>query len=357
MHQPCFGIRAAALLAGAFVCAGPAAADAPPVSLGAASERPIVRVVQVSGSVTSPRRAVLSPSVGGLIEDLELDAGDRVDRGDVVVRLDAELARLTLTREEARLAQAQTGLADARRRLEEAERVGRTQAIAASQLKSFAAEVEQGLAAVSEAVAAVAEQRAVVARHRIRAPFAGVISERLSEIGEWANPGDPLVELVAMDDLRFDFRVPQEFFQYMKPNMRVVLYTDALAGMALEGRVQAFVPVKEQGARTFLLRVVATDTADTSITPGMSARGELHIDTSRNGVVVSRDALLRYPDGREIVWVVDRTGALPTVRQRQVTTGLQFDGVIEILDGLEAGTAVVTRGNEALQDGQTVAIR
>lgn len=333
------------------------AADAPPVSVAEASEQPIVRVVQVTGTVTSPRSATLSPSVGGLVETLELDAGDRVAAGDVVVGLDAELARLTLEREEARLAQARTGLADALRRLEEAERVGVTQAIPASQIKSIAAEVEQDEAAVAEAEAAVAQQRSVVARHRIRAPFAGVISERLTEIGEWANPGDPLVELVATEDLRFDFRVPQDLYRSIRPDSRVVLLTDALPGASIEGRVDAIVPVKDPGARTFLLRVVADDDAPVPVTPGMSARGELHLDTERTAVVVLRDALLRYPDGREVVWVVDRDGDLPRVSQRQVTTGLQFDGLIEIRSGLDAGTTVVTRGNEALQDGQTVAIR
>lgn len=333
------------------------AQDAPPVSIAEASEQPIVRVVQVTGTVTSPRSATLSTSVGGLVETLELDAGDRVAEGDVIVGLDAELARLTLSREEARLAQAKTALADALRRLEEAERVGVSQAIPASQIKSIAAEVEQNEAAVVEAEAAVAQQRSVVARHRVRAPFDGVISERLTEIGEWANPGDPLVELVATDDLRFDFRVPQDLYGSIQPDTRVVLHTDALPSVSIEGRVQAIVPVKDPGARTFLLRVVAEDDMSVPVTPGMSTRGELFIDTGRTGVVVSRDALLRYPDGREVVWVVDRSSELPKVSQRRVTTGLQFDGLIEIRKGLEPGTTIVTRGNEALQDGQTVAIR
>ena len=69
------------------------AADAPPVGVGEAVERPIVRTVRVSGTVTSPRNAVLSPSVGGLVAAIAVDAGDRVAAGDSIVRLDAELAR------------------------------------------------------------------------------------------------------------------------------------------------------------------------------------------------------------------------------------------------------------------------
>jgi hypothetical protein len=89
----------------------------------------------------------------------------------------------------------------------------------------------------------------------------------------------------------------------------------------------------------------------------MSARGVLKVDARRSGMVVSRDALLRYPDGRQVVWIVDRTAELPRVHEQQVETGLAFDDVVEIRSGLSAGALVVTRGNEALQEGQVVTVR
>jgi multidrug efflux pump subunit AcrA (membrane-fusion protein) len=88
----------------------------------------------------------------------------------------------------------------------------------------------------------------------------------------------------------------------------------------------------------------------------MSARGKLNIDTGRLGVTVSRDALLRFPDGRVTVWVVDPEGDLPVVHERIVSTGFEFDGVVEIVSGLADGDVVVVRGNETLQEGQTVSI-
>jgi len=333
------------------------AADAPPVGISEAVERPIVRTVRVSGTVTSPRNAVLSPSVGGLVASIAVDAGDRVAEGDSLVQLDDELARLELLRREAELAQARAALADAERRLDEAERVRSASAIAETEIKSRQSTAEQAAAALSAAEAAYRQQQAVVERHRVEAPFAGVISERLADIGEWVSPGTGLVELVAIDELRFDFRVPQEYYPNVTPDTLIELRSDASPSFTAPGRVTAIVPVKDAGARTFLVRVVSDGDDDPTVTPGMSARGLLHIDAQRSGVVVSRDALLRYPDGRQVVWVVDNSTELPRVREQQVETGFMFDGLVEILNGLTAGMLVVTRGNEALQEGQQVTIR
>jgi membrane fusion protein, multidrug efflux system len=333
------------------------AADAPPVDVARVTERPIVNSVSLSGTVTSPQNASLSPSVGGLVAAMKVDAGDRVAAGDVLVELDDELASLELLRREAEREQARAALADARRRLDEAERVASASAIAETEIKSRRALVEQSSAALASAEAAARQQQAVLARHEVRSPFEGVIVERLAEVGEWVNPGDPLVELVATEQLRFDFRVPQEYYDEIDIDTAVELRSDAVPGFSADGRILAIVPVKDPGARTFLVRVLADGSAPAAVTPGMSARGVLKVDTRRHGLVITRDALLRYPDGRQVVWTVDRTGELPRVHEQQVETGLAFDDVVEIRSGLSAGATVVTRGNEALQDGQVVTVR
>ena len=105
------------------------------------------------------------------------------------------------------------------------------------------------------------------------------------------------------------------------------------------------------------LRAVADQGDMQGITPGMSARAELRLDAGRQAVVVPRDAILRHPDGRRTVWIAETDGSESTVSERRVETGLEFDGVIEIRTGLEAGRSVVVRGNEALQDGQVVGVQ
>ncbi len=89
----------------------------------------------------------------------------------------------------------------------------------------------------------------------------------------------------------------------------------------------------------------------------MSARATLRIDTGRSAVVVPRDAVLMHPDGRKTVWVVAAEDGKPTVHEKRIQAGLEFDGLVEVREGLEAGLDIVTRGNEALRDGETVVLR
>ena len=93
------------------------------------------------------------------------------------------------------------------------------------------------------------------------------------------------------------------------------------------------------------------------MTPGMSASATLRLGTGQQGVVVSRDALLRHPDGRITVWVVQGKGSDITVTEQQVQTGLSFDGRVVIHSGLKPDVRVVVEGNEALQQDQRVSVR
>ncbi|WP_405233673.1 efflux RND transporter periplasmic adaptor subunit [Lentisalinibacter salinarum] len=345
-----------------FVCGAlllwtpPAAAEGPPVTVSEARIQPVVRILPVSGTVTSPRSALLSPSVGGLIDDFAVDAGDTVAAGDILVSLDDELVELALERAGATLAEAEAGLADARRRLAEAERLGSERGIPETEIESRRAEVATDEAALQAASAAFRQQQAVVRRHEIRAPFAGAVARRLAEVGEWVNPGDGLLELVAVDGLRYDFRVPQNYYADISPDTLIDISPDAAPEESIPGDIIAIVPVNDPAARTFLLRAVAAEGHSLPVTPGMSARGALHLDTGRKAVVVPRDALIRYPDGRITVWELQTGGDAATVSEQRVETGLEFDGLVEIVSGIGADTRVVTRGNEALQNGQTVTV-
>lgn len=333
------------------------AAETQPVDVVETTEQPVIDSLRVSGTVTSPHAAMLSPSIGGLIAAFDVDAGDVVAAGDRLVRLDPELESLALDGARASESEARAALADAQRRFDEAQRLGTERGIAESEVKSRQAEVAMREAALQAAQASVREYEARLRRHELRAPFDGVVSRRLSAVGEWVNPGTGLLELVATKNLRFDFRVPQDYFPRISNDTRVTLRLDAQPDREFDGRIQAIVPVSDPTARTFLLRATTDDDDVASITPGMSANADIHIDTGRTAIVVPRDAVLRYPDGRTTVWVVNDDEDPARATERIVKTGLEFDSKVEIRDGLEAGKLVVTRGNESLQADQPVRIR
>ncbi len=130
---------------------------------------------------------------------------------------------------------------------------------------------------------------------------------------------------------------------------------DALADQIIDAQITRVVPVSDPEARTFIARALVDNSAGL-LTPGMSVSALLRIGTARTAEVVPRDALIRYPDGRTTVWIAEIDGDRNVVKERLVKTGLSFDGVIEILQGLAVGERIVIRGNEALQQGQQVRI-
>jgi RND family efflux transporter MFP subunit len=328
----------------------------PLVIVSTAQSDTVIKQVPLSGTVTSARIAQLSSEISGLVEKVNVEVGDTVQTGAVLIELEREIEQLTLEALRAGTTQSQAELADAKRRYQDAKRLRQQKSISENELRLLEAEVEVDAATLKQKQAEEHRQQARVDRHTLRAPFSGVISERRTEKGEWIEPGNPVMTLVAVDDLRIEMRVPQEFYNRIDRNSSVSVTLDALPGREFEGAIDAIVPVSDASSRTFLIHV-RVDAGDAILTPGMSAHGRLRLSTGRQGVVVSRDAILRYPDGRVTVWVIDPDSEPPTVTEKRVTTGHSFDGLVTIREGLEAGEVVVVRGNESLQEGQQVRVQ
>lgn len=327
-----------------------------PVVTAVATQQDIHRVVPMNGTVTSPRSARLSPATSGQVYALHVDAGSRVTRGDVLLELDSELAELQLQSDEARTLQSRRSLEDSRRRLREAQELIPQASIAESTVRDLEAEVALDEATLQQVSADAKLQRAVLERHLVRAPFDGVVSAKLTELGEWVTPGTAVLGLVATEGLRLDFSVAEDYLPDVRGDARVRYAVGAARDTRFTGTVDTVVPVSDPNARTFLLRVTPGPERPV-LRPGMSVTATLAIDMNREGIVVPRDALLRYSDGRQVLWLVEEEAGVATVREQRVQTGLQFDGLVEIRNGIGAGTQVVVEGNEALRDGQRVELR
>ena len=324
-----------------------------PVAIASAEETALARVVQLTGTVTAERDAALSVATAGLVTALHVDAGSQVTRGDPLLELDAELAEHQHRSAQAVATQAERALADARRRLAEAKSLAPKQSIAETVVKDLAAEVAEDEAALQRARAELGYRKGILDRHRLSAPFDGVISERSVELGEWVSPGQAVLGLVSTDALRLDFQVPEDYLGKALADSRVSFTVGAERTTSYAGRVLTTVPVTDPTVRTFLLRVVPAEPVP-GMLPGMSVRADLRLGAGETGVSVPRDAVLRYPDGRVVVWVVDDVDGVPTALERVVQPGFRFDGRVEIRSGLQPGEQVVIKGNESLRSGQPV---
>lgn len=329
------------------------------VQVEQAEESEIINQIPLTGSLSAARIATLSAEVAGLVSELDVDIGDQLEAGDTLLQLNPELAEIALQSARAAATSARERATDSERRLDEAQRLGASNSIAASEVRSRESQLEVDRSAVAIAEAEVRQREAELRRHRVTVPFPGTVSRKLVEMGEWVDPGTGLLEVISSEPLRADFQVPQRYYPMVDRDDSVTLRFDAYPNQDYPGRVMHRVPQSSDSARTFLLRVsLDPENTPPMLIAGMSVDATLSLSSGRQGVTVSRDALLRYPDGRVTVWVVERGGEDDTARvsEQQVDPGLSFSGQVEVVSGLQAGQEVVIRGNESLRADQQVQI-
>ena len=252
----------------------------PPVETELVREAPVVRKLELSGTVTSPHASQVSTSVEGLVSAVHFDSSARVKQGDLLLELDTELEEAAYAQAEAHTAQAAAEVEDAKRRLRIAESLAKRDYGPKNEVEARQAEVEIDTATHDSFKAEQKRRMALLARHKLPAPYDGVISERMVEVGQWVEPGTAVFELVAMRDFRVDVPVPQDYYARLREGAEVEIEIDSLPGETVPAKIGALIPVSDPDARTFTLRVLPMRD-DIPITPGMSARVLVNLDTGK----------------------------------------------------------------------------
>ena len=331
------------------------AADSVPVNVTEAKIQPLIETLPLTGTFTSAQSAALSPRVSGLVAHVNVDAGDRVSAGDVLIELDTTLARLEQNRSLAELNEARVALSEAKRLRDEAIHLAKSKNIPETTVQARVADVDMKSAAVATAEAEYQQQEEILKRHSIIAPFTGVVSRKLTEAGEWVQTGTAVLDLVSIDQLRLDIQAPQEYFHLINRKTPVEVILDAVPGKKFTGNVAVTVPFNNPNARTFLVRVLV-DNAQDYIIPGMSAQAIFTIELQQQALLLPRDATIQHPDGRNTVWIIKNVNGQYLASELQVQLGRTVSDSVVIKNGLKPGSLVVIRGNETLTEGQRVNI-
>ncbi len=273
---------------------------------------PIIEELPLSGSVLSPRSSMLAPQESGLVQRMTVDAGDRVQAGDLLLELDAELTRLELQRLEAMHEEAQLMYQDAKRLADEGRRLIGDRNISKSQFDSRLATEAAEEKQLSQLDLQIQMQRLRLERHTLRAPFAGVIGFKNTEVGQWLGAGSEALQLVQMDPLRVQARVPERYFGEVRTGTRVVISVDAYPGDQIVASVDSVVAVSDVNTRSFVARMDIPNTAY-RLAPGMSAHLVFSLggEHSKPVLQVPVDAIVRRSDGDVLVWVVRDNTSYP----------------------------------------------
>lgn len=323
-----------------------------PVRVAMPLEKGLSEQLVLSGSLTAQQDASLSSRTAGLVAELLVDAGSTVKKGQPLLKLDTALAQHELAQRQAALSAAEVLQTERLRLVTEAEKLTEQQLFPQTELSLRRAALAEADAMLQQAKAEQQQQQEIVARHTLTAPFAGVIAQRTTDVGEWVALGTPVLQLVSLTPLLLDVQVPQEYFAALSALRRIEVRADMLPAEKLSAKLLATVPVGSSSARSFLARLEVTD-GQQALLPGTSASATFYFERDDATVlVVPPDALLRHPDGNFSLFAIRDNKAY----RHNVTLGRSSEQGVEILSGLPKQQAVVVRGNETLRDGQAVRV-
>ncbi|BFM05815.1 efflux RND transporter periplasmic adaptor subunit [Halioxenophilus aromaticivorans] len=327
-----------------------------PVSVAEPQSQAASQSIQLSGTVRAVQVSNLSARVDGAVDKLLIDDGSRVQAGDVLIELDDSLEKIELSRLRAELERAQAEAGEAQRLVSEAQRLSQQKHIALTELALRQANQATTQAALKGAQAAVAAQQQRLQYHKITAPFTGVVSQRLTEQGEWITRGTAVLELVATEATYLDVEIPQSLFYSLSSNTQVEIKPDTNPNTILPARIHTSIPVANAVSRTFRLRLVA-DNPGNALPPGSSATATFSTAQADDSVLtVPRDAILRNPDNSFAVFIVDEQSDPAIAKRQPVKVGQILGDQIEVISGLDANSQVVVRGNEILRNNQPIKI-
>jgi RND family efflux transporter MFP subunit len=288
----------------------------------------------VVGTVRSRLRASVEAKVSARIEKVLVSPGELVTAGQALAQLDAREIQ-------ARLDQARAGFEQAEREAKRFTQLIEENAVARSEYDAVQARFRIASASVVEA-------ETMLGYTKISAPFAGVVSRKLADVGDLAAPGKALLELEDPRSLRFEADLPESLISKISVGMKLRLRVSTVTN-ELDAVVAEIAPTADSASRTFLVKMDLP--AGVALPAGQF--GRVTVPLAEGGGLRVPGAAVVVRGQMEIVFVVQDNRA----QLRLVKSGKHLNDEIEILSGLEPGEVVVTSGASKLRDGQRVQVR
>ena len=315
---------------------------------------------EVVGTVRAKKSATVSAQISGTIVELRVEAGQAVKAGDVLAVLDVAAVRAQLGQAEAAQAQAvaekgkaAAELARAQADLTRYAKLLEQEAVTRQEFETVQARAQIAEAAMAQAgsgfaaaEAKSAEVATVLGYASVTAPFDGVVTAKLVERGDLAQPGRALVEMADPATLQLEALVPEGVAARVKLGTEYELVLDG-GKEPVRAKISEIAPVADSASRTVLVKLPLPAGCVT----GIGSFGRLYLPAAESAMsVVVPESAVVVRGQLEMVFVVgDGRAAM-----RLVKVGGKRAGEVQILSGLKAGEQVVTAGAEMLMDGQSV---
>lgn len=332
-----FGRIACALSIAAllFGCGGSRNAASPAGGAAVATEvlklqrTPVER--RLDGIIEALNQGTVAAQTSGRVAAILYDVNDFVPAGAVIIRLRATEQQASLAEAEAALSEATAREAEAQSRFQRIADMYQRKVVPKATLDEATANRAAALARLSAARAAVESAKEGVGYTEVRAPYAGVVTNRLVQVGETVSPGTPLMSGLSLQFLRVTVDVPQSIVDQVRRIKQAAVYID---DRRIEATKVTIFPEASSPSSTFRARLELPENA-TDLYPGMFVKVGFIVGEADRLLVPNRAIVERSE-----VTAVYTVAANGRVAMRQVRLGDRFSDRTEVLAGLEAGDRI-----------------
>lgn len=305
-----------------------------PVATRIATSREVVERASLPADLLPLRRAVLAAETAGTVEKVLIDEGNRAAAGQVLIEIDTRALRQQLT---------------------EAEAVERHREVLFQRAEKLLAKKsiteQQYLDAVTErdvAAAQLASARLALEKSRIVAPWAGTVTVRRVEVGDYVVPGQAVIELLDLRRLKARAPAPATDVPYLRRGLAAEVRLDVYPDEVWNGEITSLAAELDAAARTLDVDVEVAN-PDGRLRPGMYARVELPRQTLADALLVPLSAIVDLESER-VVYVVEDGRAV----RRTIELGPMLGDEVVISNGLAAGERLIIEGQRQVSPGQRV---
>ena len=302
----------------------------------------------ISGSLQAQKQADLRAEVSAIVMQVLKDDGDRVEKGELLVRLDDTSVRQDLSSAQEAERVAQQAFDQAERQLGRLKTLSSTGAVSVQAEEDAELRRSEAQGDLAAAHARVVQQSQQLARTEVRAPFAGVVGGREVSNGDNVQIGNALLKVIDPTSIRFAGFIPSDQIRQLAIGQIVNFRVSGQRGQEFEGRVERINPIADPNTRQVGVQVAIS--GDYDLTVGLFAEGHVHTE-STEGLSVPESCLVRQGD-HAYVWRV-KDGKL---NKLEVVLGARDtqSGAYTVNAGLAAGDLVLLHPLGSLADGARV---
>jgi RND family efflux transporter MFP subunit len=306
-----------------------------PADIAVVEMRELQRTLSLSGSLSPVLQSTVRSKVPGEVQKVLVREGDRVTEGQVIATIDTADLKARLDAQAAALEESRAKETLARKNRENNQQLLRQNFISQNAFDTTVSNYDAAAAAAKSAEAQLRMAEKAMQDALVRAPFAGVVSRRMVNVGEKVTVDSQMFTVVDLAKMEIEAPAPAAEIPGVKVGQVAHMRVDGFGERVFEGRIERINPAAEQGSRAITL-YVSVPNRDGALRGGMFAKGQLILDKSPAAAVVPATAL-REEAGQSYVFTIEDG----KVARRPVTVGMREEGFVEIRSGLEKGVPVV----------------